>query len=305
MCYKMASGLTSGLGIAGIILIIIGIIMAVIGIVLLIARQSTTSEWYIWALLIGGIILGIIGGVMLAIVLVYAPVVAITPIAPITPLLSTCGPIEQYSMPVKYTNPPTQYVQQYVQQRPVQYVQQPPPVQYVQQAPPVQYVQQAPPVQYVQQPPSTQYVKQPPVQYVQQAPSTQYVQQPPSTQYVQQPPVQYVQQAPVQYVQQPLSQPLLPAVTNRRVISQQVQEISPGNFDPDPEVSVVDTRPVPQRVTAVGPYGPNGEQQTVTGIYQPPLQRVYTTADISRNTVVNNAMGVQPEFNSPIMYRAM
>lgn len=232
----MVSGLTSGLGIAGIIFIIIGIIMAVIGIVLLIARQSTSTEWYIWALLIGGIVLGIIGGIMLAIALAYGP------IGSMTPLLSPCAP-------------------------PVQYVQQPTPVQYLQPTP----------------------VYQPSVQYTQ-APSTY------------QPPMQY-QQA------QPAGLNVAPTMAPRRVVQQQVQEIGPGNFDPDPEVSVVETRPVPQRVTAVGPYGPNGEQRTVTGVYQAPQQRVYTTEDITRHTVVNNGMGVQPGYNgaipAPVMYRAM
>jgi len=67
----MASGLSSPLGIAGIIFIIIGIIMAVVGIILLIANQNKSKSWYIWFLLIAGIVLGIAGGIMVAVALSY------------------------------------------------------------------------------------------------------------------------------------------------------------------------------------------------------------------------------------------
>ena len=69
----MASGLTSPLGIAAVILIVIGIIMAIIGIVLLLANQNKEKPWYIWFLLVGGIVLGIAGGIMLAIALSQKP----------------------------------------------------------------------------------------------------------------------------------------------------------------------------------------------------------------------------------------
>jgi len=65
----MASGLSSPLGIAGIIFIIIGIIMALVGIILLIINQNNEKPWYIWLLLVVGIALGIAGGIMLAIAL--------------------------------------------------------------------------------------------------------------------------------------------------------------------------------------------------------------------------------------------
>lgn len=65
----MATGLSSPLGVAGIILIIVGIIMAVIGIILLIANQNREKPWYIWFLLIMGVVLGIIGGILLAVAL--------------------------------------------------------------------------------------------------------------------------------------------------------------------------------------------------------------------------------------------
>jgi hypothetical protein len=63
----------SGLAIAGIIVIVIGIIMAIIGIILLIVEASTTVPWYVWLLVIGGILLAIIGGIMLAIGLSEVP----------------------------------------------------------------------------------------------------------------------------------------------------------------------------------------------------------------------------------------
>jgi hypothetical protein len=56
--------MASGLAIFGIIFIVIGIIMAIVGIVLLII--NTSGNWYTWTLLIGGIVLAIIGGIMLA-----------------------------------------------------------------------------------------------------------------------------------------------------------------------------------------------------------------------------------------------
>lgn len=71
----MATGLSSPLGVAGIILIIIGIIMAVIGVILLIVNQNQPKGWYIWLFLIGGVVLGIAGGVMLAIALSQKPAV--------------------------------------------------------------------------------------------------------------------------------------------------------------------------------------------------------------------------------------
>jgi len=78
----MATGLSSPLGITGIILIIIGIIMAIIGIVLLIANQNKDKPWYIWLLLVGGIVMGILGGIFLAVALSQRsePVVTTTPV---------------------------------------------------------------------------------------------------------------------------------------------------------------------------------------------------------------------------------
>ena len=111
----------SGLAIAGIIVIIIGIIMAIIGIILLIVENTTTISWYVWFLVIGGILLGIIGGIMLAIALsestvpVYKPTCPIPqPLCPIPqppivrpscpytpqPIVQPTCPYQNYSPPV-------------------------------------------------------------------------------------------------------------------------------------------------------------------------------------------------------------
>lgn len=84
----MATGLSSPLGVAGIILIIIGIIMAVIGIILLIAHQNRDRPWYIWFLLITGVVMGIIGGILLAVALSQVP----TTIAVTRPVIDPLAP---------------------------------------------------------------------------------------------------------------------------------------------------------------------------------------------------------------------
>lgn len=73
----MACGLSTPFGITSIILVIIGIIMALVGIIVLIANQSQTKPWYVWFLLVGGVFIGIIGGVMLAIALSENPTVLV------------------------------------------------------------------------------------------------------------------------------------------------------------------------------------------------------------------------------------
>lgn len=60
--------LTSGLGIGAIILLIVGIIMIIASLVLLVTNQnaSTAQPWYVWVILIIGIIAIVIGAIMLA-----------------------------------------------------------------------------------------------------------------------------------------------------------------------------------------------------------------------------------------------
>jgi len=67
----MASGFTSPLGIIAIILIILGVIAAIIGLILLVASQNKPKQWYMWLLLIGGVILGLIGTIMLIFILAH------------------------------------------------------------------------------------------------------------------------------------------------------------------------------------------------------------------------------------------
>lgn len=63
----MGSYWSTPLGIAAIIFIIIGVIMAIAGIALLVVDKDVQKPWYIWTLLVGGAVLAIIGGIMLAI----------------------------------------------------------------------------------------------------------------------------------------------------------------------------------------------------------------------------------------------
>ena len=104
----------SGLAIAGIILIVIGIIMAIIGIILLIVENTTTTSWYVWFLVLGGILLGIIGGVLLAIALSEPTIKAIIPMPgcpipqPVCPV-----PIQTCPMPLQPTIKPTCPYQNY------------------------------------------------------------------------------------------------------------------------------------------------------------------------------------------------
>lgn len=104
---RMATGLSSPLGIIGIILIIIGIIMTIIGVILLITNQNNQKPWYIWLLLIGGIVIGIMGGIFLAIALSYRSTVVATKVVtqPVQPMV--------VSQPVLAPQPvmTTQYVQ--------------------------------------------------------------------------------------------------------------------------------------------------------------------------------------------------
>jgi len=62
----MGGLLATPLSIAGVSLIIIGVILAIIGLILMFTESSTTKSWYVWVLLIGGILLGVAGAIMLA-----------------------------------------------------------------------------------------------------------------------------------------------------------------------------------------------------------------------------------------------
>ena len=63
----MTKNISSPIGITGIGLIVVGLVMTIVGLIILIVNQNHPKEWYIWFLLITGAILGIIGGIILAI----------------------------------------------------------------------------------------------------------------------------------------------------------------------------------------------------------------------------------------------
>lgn len=55
------------IGIIGIIFIILGVIMSIIAITILILSRINSKPWYVWILLILGVLLGITGSIFLAI----------------------------------------------------------------------------------------------------------------------------------------------------------------------------------------------------------------------------------------------
>lgn len=65
----MGKGLGSPWGITAVIMIIVGIILAVIGIILLIVNQNSTKQWWIWAIMVIGLFMILIGAIILAFVL--------------------------------------------------------------------------------------------------------------------------------------------------------------------------------------------------------------------------------------------
>lgn len=79
-----------------------------------------------------------------------------------------------------------------------------------------------------------------------------------------------------------------PAVTSHLPHSVGVQsEVAGGStFDPDPVTNVYTTQAAPQRVIATGPYGVNGQQAQVSGVYRPPAVRHYVTSDLHEHPVV-------------------
>lgn len=108
-------------------------------------------------------------------------------------------------------------------------------------------------------------------------------------------PVPYV--APVvenrcpQYVA-PVVQPtyVQPAVAPRPYVppamySQRVEQVGPETFDPDPVTTVSETPSTAVRRNVTGPYGPNGENIPISGVYKQPGQRRYVTRDIPEHPV--------------------
>ncbi len=63
----MGNATSSGVGIAGIVLLIIGIILFIIGIILLATSTASPKPWYTWGLLIAGIIVAILGLILIGV----------------------------------------------------------------------------------------------------------------------------------------------------------------------------------------------------------------------------------------------
>ena len=63
----MANNLSSPISILGLIMAGIGVMVAIVGIILLLVYKGKEKPWYIWFLICLGTVIGIVGGVMLAI----------------------------------------------------------------------------------------------------------------------------------------------------------------------------------------------------------------------------------------------
>lgn len=250
----MASGLSSSLGLAGIIFIVIGIIMAVVGIILLIVFQNQSQPWYVWFLLIGGIVLGIIGGIMLAIALSQSSTCSV-------PLVDSCGhPIPKMT---------TQVVAQYPPTIPVMAPTMVTPITVPTTVPNVTNVSNVRPVVTSQVPTTVRQV------------ATTQGNRP------------IVATVPVTAS--------VPPSPNGRVTRVRTQQLQDETFEPDQEEYVIESHPEPIRTTVVGPYGPNGEQKAVTGVYRAPSTRTYVTSDIPEHPVTSN---YSPQRRGPQTYPA-
>lgn len=217
----MASGVTSPLGIFAIVILIIGIMMAIIGIIFVISRQNQTKDWWIWTLLIGGLVMAIFGGILLAVAMASyetPPVVEACP----RPMPghhhvhqpghgpTMCAPPAPMPMPVSYDHGHGHgHSNGYVYPQYSSYVPSAP------MAPPPQLATAAPPAG---------------------------------------------------------------SYTN-------VHTIGTPAFDPDPQMVTSRVQPSPQRVTATGPYGPNGETVTVRGTFTPAPLEIDHTYDIPNHRV--------------------
>ena len=247
----MASGITSPLGIFALVLLIIGVIMAIIGIIFIIARQNQTKDWWIWTLLIGGLVLAIFGGILLAVAMAsYEPAVAV-----VTPVGAACAvPLltpshhhghHEYPAPVVYPAPA--------------------PVCGVPRA-----VVTAPAYDYGHHHHNNGYYAAPVVTAA----------------------------APVAYY------PRMAAVAPLPVNSTSIHPVGPDSFDPDPQMVTRQFQPAPQRVTATGPYGPNGETRTVAGTFHPATREVDQVYDYPNHPVqvTGAGYGYQPGYQARVGY---
>ena len=109
--------------------------MAIVGIILLITNQNQVQPWYVWFLLVGGVILGIIGGIMLAVAYAGTPEIKQCP----RPCPNPCEP--EYDYVEMYQQEPPPPPKRIIQRVPRAKNPVPAPVVY---QPPVQYQQPAP-----------------------------------------------------------------------------------------------------------------------------------------------------------------
>lgn len=65
----MANSLKSALGTTSILLISIGFVLTMVGIILLVGNQNKSKGWYVWFLLVVGIVLLIAGSILLVLLL--------------------------------------------------------------------------------------------------------------------------------------------------------------------------------------------------------------------------------------------
>ena len=71
----------------------------------------------------------------------------------------------------------------------------------------------------------------------------------------------------------------------RQSVYNRSEVIGQETFDPDPITSSYDIQPPAQRVTAIGPYGPGGQNTSLTGVYKPPAMRTHVITDIHEHPV--------------------
>lgn len=244
----MASGITSPLGIFALVLLIIGVIMAIIGIIFIIARQNQTKEWWIWTLLIGGLVLAIFGGILLAVAMAtyeppkpeVVPNACAAPPMMLTPdhhghLKATPAPLACPPRVVAYPAPMPAPVQAY---------------------------------QYDTHHNSHNgynghYDRYVPSYYPAPAPAP----------------------APMSY---PVSAPMPAPMVSRAPPAANytnVHTVGSDRFDPDPQMVTQRVERSAQRVTATGPYGPNGETVTVAGTFTPAPLEVDRTYDYPNHNV--------------------
>lgn len=257
----MAYGLSSALGITGLIFIVIGIIMAIVGIVLLIVNTIQPAPWYIWFLLVGGIILGIIGGIMLAVSYSYAPS------TPLTTCETQCQEYEYVAVP---------------KPRPV-------PIPAITPVPTPLYM--PPPVAYAP-PPPVAYGPPPPVAYAPQ-PAPVYVQQRPPTYVPAAAPPAPINAPQTTYVDRGAEYKGVPAT-----ITTTVQQAEHGQFDAYPFQEPIQHVDFPaQEGTRVLQY-PDGTQQVVRGVVRPGGVDVTRTVDLHNVNV--QPVGQRAVVNQPV-----